>query len=320
MSSQYRMPGMDRRDALVGCVSPDCLCGESEYAGHLEQSLLAGAFGHHRHRNGNWIRRHEEVSDAGLPGSRMAFRCSLRCIQDPLHAGPWRGKLDVTQSSWRDSNTAPRAEASEDAGDLQGRQAVDREVSNACVDLGHEVPDEHDRPPTSRAPSPASRRTTDWLHAASHPRVEGIKARRPDHGGRGVSGFSGAPSKTRTCDLQVRNLTLYPTELWARKSIGSGSQTSASTPGAPPSAGTWRREWDSNPRYPFGYTHFPGACLQPLGHLSFDPSETSNHDSGPVFPYRPASAARRRRAQRATGERTLVRLAERGGFEPPITV
>ncbi len=26
----------------------------------------------------------------------------------------------------------------------------------------------------------------------------------------------GAPSMTRTCDLQVRNLTLYPTELWAR--------------------------------------------------------------------------------------------------------
>jgi hypothetical protein len=28
--------------------------------------------------------------------------------------------------------------------------------------------------------------------------------------------MAGAPSKTRTCDLQVRNLALYPTELWAR--------------------------------------------------------------------------------------------------------
>ena len=35
------------------------------------------------------------------------------------------------------------------------------------------------------------------------------------------------------------------------------------------SIATWRREWDSNPRYPFGYTRSPGACLQPLGHLSF---------------------------------------------------
>ena len=26
----------------------------------------------------------------------------------------------------------------------------------------------------------------------------------------------GAPSTTRTCDLLVRNQTLYPTELWAR--------------------------------------------------------------------------------------------------------
>ena len=29
-----------------------------------------------------------------------------------------------------------------------------------------------------------------------------------------------------------------------------------------------RRERDSNPRYSFPYTHFPGVLLQPLGHLS----------------------------------------------------
>ncbi len=29
-----------------------------------------------------------------------------------------------------------------------------------------------------------------------------------------------------------------------------------------------RRVRDSNPRYPFGYTHFPGVLLQPLGQLS----------------------------------------------------
>jgi hypothetical protein len=31
---------------------------------------------------------------------------------------------------------------------------------------------------------------------------------------------------------------------------------------------TWRREWDSNPRYGFPYTRFPSVRLQPLGHLS----------------------------------------------------
>ena len=30
----------------------------------------------------------------------------------------------------------------------------------------------------------------------------------------------------------------------------------------------WRRGWDSNPRYPCGYTVFPGLRLKPLGHLS----------------------------------------------------
>ena len=29
-----------------------------------------------------------------------------------------------------------------------------------------------------------------------------------------------------------------------------------------------RREGDSNPRYSFPYTHFPGVLLKPLGHLS----------------------------------------------------
>src|ERR1700739_1568071 len=31
---------------------------------------------------------------------------------------------------------------------------------------------------------------------------------------------------------------------------------------------TWRRGWDSNPRYGFPYTRFPSERLQPLGHLS----------------------------------------------------
>jgi hypothetical protein len=33
----------------------------------------------------------------------------------------------------------------------------------------------------------------------------------------------------------------------------------------------WRRERDSNPRYGFPYTHFPGVRLQPLGHPSDEP-------------------------------------------------
>ncbi len=30
----------------------------------------------------------------------------------------------------------------------------------------------------------------------------------------------------------------------------------------------WRRRWDSNPRYPLGYTPLAGERLRPLGHLS----------------------------------------------------
>src|SRR5262245_52558820 len=31
---------------------------------------------------------------------------------------------------------------------------------------------------------------------------------------------------------------------------------------------SWRREWDSNPRYGCPYTRFPSVRLQPLGHPS----------------------------------------------------
>lgn len=36
--------------------------------------------------------------------------------------------------------------------------------------------------------------------------------------------------------------------------------------------GSWRREWDSNPRYGFPHTRFPSVRLKPLGHLSGAPS------------------------------------------------
>src|SRR5271170_1916400 len=35
---------------------------------------------------------------------------------------------------------------------------------------------------------------------------------------------------------------------------------------------SWRRGRDSNPRYGFPHTHFPGVRLQPLGHPSRSPS------------------------------------------------
>jgi hypothetical protein len=38
-----------------------------------------------------------------------------------------------------------------------------------------------------------------------------------------------------------------------------------------------RRGRDSNPRYPFEYTHFPGVLLQPLGHLSVKPPLPGNY-------------------------------------------
>src|SRR5262249_24079084 len=59
---------------------------------------------------------------------------------------------------------------------------------------------------------------------------------------------------------------------------------------------SWRREWDSNPRYGFPYTRFPSVRLKPLGHPSVaqgnialaararNPRDTSrSHGSGTAF-------------------------------------
>ena len=52
-----------------------------------------------------------------------------------------------------------------------------------------------------------------------------------------------------------------------RTLVAIGGGKSAET-GVPSSVLKWRRERDSNPRYGFPYTHFPGVRLQPLGHPS----------------------------------------------------
>ena len=66
---------------------------------------------------------------------------------------------------------------------------------------------------------------------------------------------------------------------------------------------TWRRERDSNPRYPFGYTSFPGVHLKPLGHLSR---------------YEKIPAGWRRHSLRAAQSINGMSEAEREGFEPPV--
>ena len=66
--------------------------------------------------------------------------------------------------------------------------------------------------------------------------------------------------------------------------------------------GKWRRERDSNPRYPFkGYTRLAGVRLRPLGHLSTTANSNVKaavkpyffaQDSRPpagIYPHRPTN-------------------------------
>jgi hypothetical protein len=69
----------------------------------------------------------------------------------------------------------------------------------------------------------------------------------------------------------------------------------------------WRREWDSNPRYPYRYTRFPSVRLQPLGHLS---GSRRKH---------PGTQAKLRPMGQPPCASNWV-VAEREGFEPSIGV
>jgi site-specific DNA recombinase len=52
------------------------------------------------------------------------------------------------------------------------------------------------------------------------------------------------------------------------RTLAAGAGVKSATPGVRSSVLSWRREWDSNPRYGFPYTRFPSVRLQPLGHPS----------------------------------------------------
>ena len=52
------------------------------------------------------------------------------------------------------------------------------------------------------------------------------------------------------------------------RTLAAVSGGKSATLGVPSLGLKWRRERDSNPRYGFPYTHFPGVRLQPLGHPS----------------------------------------------------
>jgi bleomycin resistance family protein len=82
-------------------------------------------------------------------------------------------------------------------------------------------------------------------------------------------------------DWQMEDVEMGPTGRYTMIKTGGtgGGILKHPMPGEPPpidpsecptSPGDcWRRGWDSNPRYPFGYNGFRDRPLQPLAYLSF---------------------------------------------------
>ncbi len=82
------------------------------------------------------------------------------------------------------------------------------------------------------------------------------------------------------------------------RTLAAVSGGKSATLGVPSLGLKWRRERDSNPRYGFPYTHFPGVRLQPLGHPSVAGPGPDAFDRGGARPRRIEEA--RNIAKRAT--------------------
>ena len=87
--------------------------------------------------------------------------------------------------------------------------------------------------------------------------------------------------------------------------------------------GVVRREWDSNPRYPYEYTRLPSVHLRPLGHLSqlHGWSKVVRAMEGKGRPSsmdgaRSAKCTDSRSAVRVRRSNVILTFAERVGFEP----
>ena len=65
--------------------------------------------------------------------------------------------------------------------------------------------------------------------------------------------INGAPSKIRTCDIQIRSLALYPAEPWAQNMMIKiwGISNNILMKATQFFKNNWRRERDLNPRYTF---------------------------------------------------------------------
>ncbi len=90
-----------------------------------------------------------------------------------------------------------------------------------------------------------------------------------------------------------------PPDCFRRTRAGSSTHPSAKTKGPASGPLSWRRGWDSNPRYPCGYSGFRDRPVQPLRHLSVSESGDARGPIGPP-PRRQGADCSTRAAARPT--------------------
>src|SRR3954466_7090544 len=78
--------------------------------------------------------------------------------------------------------------------------------------------------------------------------------------------------ETGVWERKTRILPAPGTQAKSEMAANTGPVCSSMSSENRPLLPSWRREWDSNPRYSFPHTRFPSVRLKPLGHLSLKSS------------------------------------------------
>ncbi len=102
-------------------------------------------------------------------------------------------------------------------------------------------------------PEPSRRRQRGAGSASEQPAASSCRA--------SISSQLEAPAQGSRLNVSARLFASNPTQC-------SPAERKKTPPGATRAGRIQRMGWDSNPRYAFTYTHFPGVRLKPLGHPS----------------------------------------------------
>ena len=175
----------------------------------------------------------------------------------------------------------------------------------------------HPRPgPGRRRPCPGAgrKRRPAGDHARHDPEIRHNRPRA--HPGSAAAAIAANTSAALAQRVEVadKEVRIMGSKSDLLRTLAASSGVKPATPGVRSSVPSWRKGWDSNPRWTCAHGGFQDRCLKPLGHLSFErrrlrPAIAARRRPGstPVPLRRPSPVTARRERTQDAGSRAQAR-------------